>query len=305
MKYLVFDASNILYRTFYAHVTEDDITVAGLASHTALVTLNKYYKAHRPDKVVMCFDRYSWRKDYTASDECLSGKPYKGNRRQNLTAKQKERYQLFLKHVDEFEHMMAEYTSVICLADEGLEADDLMAGIVQVKSVTDPDDEIIILSADKDMMQLLKHPNVRLIDPATGNDRTLKDWNNDANLFMFEKCLRGDAGDNVQSAYPRVRKTRIWKAYEDDYERSNVMMTEWINQEERRFKVQDLFKENKLLMDLESQPDHIQKKVVNATLKGLNNPGSFSYFNFLQFLGKYELKRIADSVENFVPLLSR
>ena len=102
MKYLVFDITNILYRTFYAHTTEDDITVAGLAANSALVTINKYYKQYVPHKIIMCFDRYSWRKDYTASDKCISGKPYKGNRRQNMTPSQKARYELFLKHVDEF-----------------------------------------------------------------------------------------------------------------------------------------------------------------------------------------------------------
>ena len=91
MRYLLFDAGNILYRTFYAHKGEDDITVAGLAANTALLTLNKYFKLYKPDKVVMAFNRHSWRKDYTAEGNCISVKPYKGNRRLNMTKKEEEK----------------------------------------------------------------------------------------------------------------------------------------------------------------------------------------------------------------------
>ena len=308
MKYLLFDAGNILYRTFYAHKTEDDITVAGLAANTALLTINKYFKMHKPCKVVMAFDRSSWRKKYTASDECISGKPYKGNRRQNMTAKEQERYELFLQHVEDFESMIREHTSIMAMADDGLEADDIIAGMCQTISIKEPNSEVIIISADKDLMQLLRHSNVRLLDPGSGDYRTLDDWDNDADLFMFEKCIRGDSGDNVQSAFPRVRRTRIVKAYTDQYEKTNLMEHEWTlptsDGEGKKFKVKDLYKENILLMDLEAQPKAIKLKMIQAVLAGLNEPGRFDYFNFLRFLGRYELKRISENLDNFVPLLS-
>ena len=308
MKYLLFDAGNILYRTFYAHKGEDDITVAGLAANTALLTLNKYFKLYKPNKVVMAFDRHSWRKDYMAEDGRVSVKPYKGNRRQNMTKKEEEKYQLFLQHVEDFEEMIRDHTAIASLACDGLEADDVIAGMVQTLEVTEPDSEVILVSQDKDMIQLLRHPNLRIIDPATGDDRTLDDWDGDADLFMFEKCIRGDGGDHVQSAYPRVRSTRIRKAYEDDYEKANMMEHEWelpINEDETKtVKVKDLFKENIILMDLTAQPDDIQKSMVKTVLIGLRNPGKFDFFSFLRFLGKYEMQRVADNVDSFIPMLS-
>lgn len=305
MKYLVLDVTNILYRTFFAHKTEDDITVAGLAAHTALVTINKYYRSFKPHQILMCFDRSSWRKEYTKSDECLSGKLYKGNRRQKMTPKEKEKYELFLNHLADFEEMIRDHTAIVTLAGEGLEADDLVAGSIQTLSVTDPEAEFIIVSGDKDMIQLLKHENTKLIDPATGKERSLKEWNGDADLFMFEKCLRGDLGDNVQAAYPRVRKTRILKAFEDEYERANLMMERWTSPDGREFVVKELFAENMLLMDLESQPEDIQERIVKTVIDGVNNPGTFSYFHFMKFLGKYELKKVAEQAEQFVPMFSR
>ncbi len=69
--------------------------------------------------------------------------------------------------------------------------------------------------------------------------------------------------------------------------------------------VKQLFKENELLMDLSAQPEHIQAAMVRIVLKGLANPGAFSYFHFMKFLGKYEMMKLAQNADNFVNLLSR
>jgi 5'-3' exonuclease len=311
MKYLIFDISNILYRTFYANKNEDETTVAGLAHHSALTTIAKYHREFKPHKIIMCFDRSSWRKEYTKSDDCYTPLVYKGNRRQTMTPKEEAKYKVFLKHLDTFEEIMTDHTSIVTLAADKLEADDLMAGAVQVLSL-DPENEMIIVSADKDMMQLLRHDNVRLIDPATGKDRLLTadgktnkdDYEGDADLFMFEKCLRGDRGDNVSSALPRVRKTRIRKAYIDDYEKANLMNETWKNPEGKEFIVKKMFKENQLLMDLSMQPDYIQEIIIRTVVSQLANPGTFSYFHFMKFLGKYELKKLAQNADTFVTVLS-
>lgn len=310
-KILVFDISNMLYRTFFVNKMKHSVEEsAGLAHHAALITLNKYFRNFKPHKVVMAFDRTSWRKAYTADEElCISGKPYKGNRRQNMTPAEKEMFAKFIRHINDFEDMITKQTSVICLAGDGLEADDLIAGVTEAL----PDDEVIIVSADKDLIQLLRGPNVKLIDPATGKDRrTLlnEEYNGDVDYFMFEKCIRGDTGDNVQSAFPGVRKTRIKKAYTDAFERVNLMNETWSigakgTDEFKEFIVKDLVEENKLLMDLTAQPDIIKEMVKKVIDEAFENPGQYSHFHFLKFLGKYELKKISEQVDNFVKMFSR
>jgi 5'-3' exonuclease len=303
-KYIVFDISNILYRTFFANKDVDADTSAGLAHHSALMTLQKYFREHKPHKVIMAFDRASWRKKYTADENvCISRKPYKGNRRQGMTPSERQRYDRFLEHLNSFEELMRIHTSVVCLYEEGLEADDLIAGFVQQYST----DEIIIISADKDLVQLLRHPNVGLIDPSTGKDRRHdeKVWNKDAEYFIFEKCIRGDAGDNVQSAFPRVRSTRIKKAYDDAFELVNLMNERWTHIDGREFLVKDLYEENKLLMDLELQPECVRNKINETIEREMTNPGKFSYFHVMKFLGKYQLKKIAESIDQFAGMLSR
>lgn len=309
-RYLVFDISNLLYRTFFANKREDVMTNAGLAHHSALQTLNMYFRKYNPTKTVMAFDRSSWRKAYTKSDLCISGRPYKGNRRQKMTPSESARYEKFIEHLNHFEEIMRDRTAVACLAGDLLEADDLVAGFVDLYA---EDNEVIIISSDQDLIQLLRSDNVSLIDPATGNDRReiLDDeYDGDVNYFLFHKCLRGDTGDNVMSALPRIRKTRIRKAYTDPYEQANLMAETWSmgvpdSVGYRKYRVKDLYEENKLLMDLSAQPEEIQDLITESITTTMADPGRYSHFHFLKFLGEYELKKISESIDNFVPMLSR
>ena len=280
------------------HPNED---LTGITHHTALVTLNKYYKQFKPHKVILAFDtKPYWREIYTQSDECISKQIYKGDRNNNLTKKQKKQLVLFQTHIKEFERLIRKHTSIICMASRFLEADDLAAGFVQ--RVSD-EHEIILVSGDKDYIQLLR-TNVSLYEPGTGKKRTLDEWDNDVELFLFEKCIRGSE-DNIMSAYPRVRKTRIRKAYTDHFERANLMNTTWSHPLTKQiFLVRDLFEENKLLMDLREQPEYVRTLIDNTITESINNPGTFSYFNFMRYLGKHELTRIIEGFDNYIHLLN-
>lgn len=297
---LTFDMSNILYKTFYIHAREKLEDVISLSFHSSLMTLNKYHKKYKPTQTVFVFDRPNWRKYYTQHEDCYSGKLYKGQRRQNMTQKEQARYEKFLEFVSDFEALIRDHTGITCLAGDMLEADDLFSGIVEVYA---PTDEVIIITADKDMTQLLRYPNVRLIDPATGNQRTLEEWDNNADFFLFNKQLRGDIGDNVQSAYPRIRTTRIKECFEDPFKRVNLMNETWTDQTGRELVVGKLFEENELLMNLSKQPPCVRRRIFEVIEHGMENSGQFSYFHFMKVLGKYQLKNVAKQLESFIPLL--
>ena len=181
-----------------------------------------------------------------------------------------------------------------------LEADDLIAGFAEIYS---DNDKVIVITADKDMMQLLRYENVTLVDPTTGDHRTLQEWNNDADFFMFSKQLRGDVGDNVQSAYPRLRATKIKEAYDDPFKRTNLLKETWTDQSGRTLEVGLLFEENELLMNLFKQPTCIRRKIFETIEDGMSHTGKFSHFQFLKILGKHQLKNVSKNFESFIPLL--
>jgi hypothetical protein len=282
----------------------DDITMSGLALHSAFTTLNKYYNKFNPTKIICTFDRPNWRKVYTQSDLCISGAVYKGTRRQDMTPAEQHRYNIFQEHIKSFEEIVRKRTSMVCLAADMLEADDLMAGFVEMY----PEDKVIVVSADKDLIQLLKYPNVRLINPIDDKERT----EDDIDWFMFLKCIRGDRGDNVMSAYPRVRETKVRAAFEDEFERLSLMNhTFKIMKEvdgvdvETEVCVGELFEENKLLMDLFDQPSNIRALIRDTIEDGMVYTGKYSHFHFIKFCNKHDLKRIVENVDNYVKMLSR
>lgn len=333
-KVLVLDVTNMLFRVFhmseYTHTSSkrvdesgdsldheyapsneflsDEERIIGLAIMMAFNKLAKYCRAYKPAKIIFAFDgRGNWRKTYTKSDMCVSKRPYKGTRRQNMTEKQERSYETFKLFAADFEHMIREHTSIICLAGSGLEADDLIGGVCEECSEAA---EIVIVSADGDMLQLLRYDNVTLIDPNTDKPRNLAKWDNNVDLFLFEKCIRGDTGDNVMSAYPRVRQKKIRTAFEDPYQRTNMMNITWKladpeTETERDVRVGDIFEENRLLMDLTQQPEYIRERMFTIIRDAIENPGKYSSFYLRKFLSKYKLKELSRRIETYEPFLSK
>jgi len=308
MKRMIVDTANLLFRVAASQGKYNNSGTAedraGLAMHVALNSLNKYFKMFRPDQVAVTFEGMkNWRKDWTKSPECKSKRVYKANRVKD------DSMIPFFELIKAFEDLARNHTSLVCLSNPVLEGDDVFAGYVQ--RFTAVGDEIIGISGDKDFVQLLKYPNFQLINPDTGKPRTLLDvcGVDDATFFMFEKGMRGDKGDNVFPAYPRVLKKRLLKCMNDDYELTKIMNETWSftdpeTNEETVYRVGDLFNENILLMDLSSQPQYI-KDVINSTLDHeLVNHGKYSHFHFTKFCGKFGLKQIAENSQAFANLFS-
>jgi hypothetical protein len=278
---------------------------------TAFYKLNGWYRQFDPDEVVVTFDAYSWRKIFTADlSKCVTNKKYKGHRRTDKTPKELRLFAKLDEHIQEFADMLKDRSRIIVLQQEGLEGDDLMAAWVQMHR----DDENIVISGDKDMMQLLRYEGVIVVDPADDKHRSLEDWGGDADLFVFEKCIRGEAktNDNIQSAYPRLRRTKILKAYEDEYVMTEVMNHTFTqleelpdgSHEEIEYKTLDIVNENITLMSLRHQPKAIKVLMVEEVERGKVNRGRYNHMKFLSYCTKNDLQAIVGKVEDFVPLLA-
>ncbi len=310
MKRLVVDTSNILFRVASAHgkyhATGSGEDQAGLAMHMALNTLKSYYRKVQPDQVAVAFEgAKNWRKEYTKSAECKSGRGYKANRVKD------DSMVAFYELIGAFENLARTHTSLVCLSHPELEGDDVIAGYAQHFSAIG--DEVVVLSGDKDFIQLLKLPGVSILNP---DDGKLRGWDKktgekiDPEYFMFEKAIRGDAGDNVMAAYPRVRSTRIMKAWESEYERTNFMNETWefsdpSTGEKRTMCVGDLFKENQTLMNLFEQPPRIRQLIDETIKHEILHHGQFSLFHFQKFCAKFGLKKINEDAQHFMELFSR
>ena len=319
MKRLVMDTANILFGVAAAHgknsigsnASAQD--KAGLCMHMALQTIRSQYNKLKPDQVAVSFEgSNNWRKAHTRgerAEKAVSGRLYKGNRVKD------DSMIPFFELISSFEDLARNHTSLVCLSKPELEGDDVIAAYTRKYSALG--DEVTVLSNDKDFVTLLQLPNVRLVKPDgtyRGFDKDTKEPI-DPKYFMYEKAFRGDIGDNVLPAFPKVRATRLKKAYDamlkgEMYEHTNLMNETWQftnpgTGEHTTFRVGDLYEENIILMDLiNGQPADIQKSMTEMVDHAVVHHGTFSLFHFQKFCGKFGLKRISDEITNFIPLLS-
>jgi hypothetical protein len=276
----------------------------GLTLHMTFNSVNKWFKKYNPDRLIFAFEGMNnWRKAYSVN-ETRRGVLYKGNRVKDPTMEH------FGEVVSSFKDICEAHTSIVCLSQEGCEADDMIAGYIQRHEADYEDHEIVIISGDKDFIQLLRRPNTFLVNSDDGklrNQPSSKIYYEDVNYFLFEKCIRGDTGDNVHSAYPRVRSTRLEQAYKDDFARLSLMDEKWsgvYNGESMELRVGDLFEENRVLMDLWAQPEHVRRAIDEGLTRCLASHGKYSNFHFMRFLGKYKLKSITDSIMKYTDMLA-
>lgn len=302
--------SNLLYRVFHANSKESEDILIGMCHHSAFMSMNYLYKKYKPDEIVAIFDGHSWRKEITKSiNNPITHKRYKGNRRNNLTKKEEENLKVFDEHVGQLYEYLRHKTSLLVMKGSLLECDDIVAGFVDRFK----DDEHLLISSDKDFIQLLDNENLTIIEPDKEKKRTLDDWDGDAKLFMFEKCIRGDSSDNVQSSYPRLRKKKILEAYHDEYLKTNIMEhefdVEYLDEKsgdllKKHYKTKDLFEENQLLMDLRCQPDSIKNMINKVIDDAMENRAEFDLISFIRFCSTHNLERISQNKQTFIRLLS-
>ena len=312
MRRMICDVPNLFFRCIAASknskitLTPEEQVMWGL--HSCLISLRKQYNQIKPDQLAVVFEgSKNWRKTYTYSDECYSKRGYKANRVKDPSM------QILFDVMDKFKELVKNYTSLVVIHDEILEGDDCVAAFVNRFS---HQDEIFIVSSDKDFSQLIK-PNVVLINPENSQPRTLVEvcGVDSAEYFIFEKCFRGDAGDNVISALPRVRATALQKSWGVDSEPDLILLNSLLektwelpsseeNTESRKMHVGTLFEENNLLMNLNAQPEYVKIRMNEAVEQALATKNRYDHFKMMRFLAEMELFKIADDIDNFIPMLS-
>jgi len=317
MQYLLIDTANMFFRARHgAHRASDSWTRLGFALHVTLMAANKVARRFQPDHVIFALEGRSWRKDFY--------QPYKRNRtdaRAALTEAEAEEDRLFWETYDNLTQYLRERTNCSVIRHPTAEADDVIARWIALH----PQDNHVIVSSDTDFVQLVA-PNVQQFNGITDELITLEGIVDargkpvidkktkmpksapDPQWLLFEKCMRGDASDNVFSAYPGVRtrgtknKVGLTEAYADrdtkGYAWNNLMLQRWTDHEGQEHRVLDDYQRNRTLVDLTAQPDDIKHAVDQAIREQISHRdvgqvGS----HFLKFCARYELTRLSDSAE--------
>jgi len=329
MKYLLIDTSNMFFRARHqAHRASDTWTKLGFALHLTMMSANKVARKFGADHVVFCLEGRSWRKDHY--------EPYKKNRtvaRQAMSETEAEEDKLFWETYDELTKYLSTKTNCSVLRCATAEADDLIARWIALH----PQDEHVIVSSDSDFVQLVA-PNVQLFNGINDHlftpDGVFDDKgrklafsiesnskikvgkaNTDFEAptdyqkwVLFMKCMRGDPGDNVFSAYPGVRvkgtknQVGLTEAFEDrdkkGYAWNNLMLQRWLDHNQAEHKVIDDYERNRVLIDLTAQPDDIKRTVDSVIREQISHRDiGMVGAHFMKFCGKYDLIKLSEHAD--------
>jgi 5'-3' exonuclease len=322
-KYALIDTANTFFRA--RHIASRSSTVEekiGMALHLTLASTNQVVKRFGIDHVAFCLEGKSWRKSYYA--------PYKKNRvvdTLSQTVAEVEENKLFWETYDTFIQFLKEKTNVSVLRDPKAEADDLIARFIHLH----PEDEHFIISTDTDYLQLITH-KVKQYSGVTGElitlegyfddkDRPVKDKEKNPKLLedpqylLFKKCMRGDATDNVFSAWPGVRekgsskKAGLIEAYADrtkqGFDWNNMMLQRWTDHDGNEVRVRDAYERNRVLIDLTAQPEEVKQSVDKHIREGVRRTTIPQVgIHFMKFCGKYDLQKISTNAETYAKWLN-
>lgn len=273
--YLIVDLSNISHVA--RHTIKGDTEFhPGLIAQKVFINLFFATTNYQVDHVLIACDEPNvWRRDIYPE--------YKRNRDLERDVYHEET----LEVIKDMKAFFNECTAVPAVSVPRAEADDVIAVATEMITDTDPANKVYILSADKDFLQLTSE-NVKLISTHKGKVVETED----PDYFLFEKCIRGDRKDNVFSAFPRVRSTRLQKAWEEPDEMLNLME----DQNNRGEAIKDAYWFNKKLVDLTLQPSWIRDEIRDAIQDASESDSKYDFIKVTKFLAKYEMENVFDNI---------
>ena len=186
--------------------------------------------------------------------------------------------------LDEMIEDLRNYFPYKVMRVEGAEADDVI-GVLNEHVATNP---TLIISSDKDFLQLQKYQGVSQWSPLT------KTWvKGDPEESLWEKMIKGDAGDGVPNILSTddtfitegkrqrpitKKKLELWK--NDD--------TDWTQEMHRNFH------RNKTMVDLSQTPESIRINIINQYREQTPRHGKL-----MEYFTEKRLKNLMEHIGDF------
>ena len=244
---------------------------------------NKYKEADHGKMVIAC-DSYSWRKDVFPE--------YKAARKANRESDKHDWKEIFDLIESTLNDLRENFPYAVIKIDSA-EADDII-GALTVEMSEFGGEDVVIISADKDFIQLQQYGNVTEQWSPLFN-KMVKDDN--PRKYLFEHLLKGDSGDGVPNANSHdnvfttgSRQTPMTQKQIDKY---------WDNRDDLEMimkpNVYRNFMRNVQMIDLTNTPDGIREAAINMYENYTYPPRG----NILTYLIEHRMKMLIDNASEF------
>lgn len=257
-----------------------------LLRHMILNTIRMYNKKFRAEygQMVIACDDTSWRREYFPQ--------YKYKRREGRDESTLDWGEIF-RIINEVRDDLRDNFPYKVVHVKRAEADDVIGTLVENTQEFGKNEPVMIVSADKDFIQLHKYNNVRQFSPM--QKKFVQDEN--PRSYLFEHIMKGDSGDGIPNVLSPddtfvesirqspVTKKKIenWLQNVDNLE--SVMDTETYRN----------YCRNKKLIDLTETPQEIKDEIVRTYEEQPLAPK----MKVLNYLIKKRCKLLIECVEEF------
>jgi hypothetical protein len=284
---ILVDYNQVMLASLFAGIgnhTDMDVD-ENLLRHMFLNSLRanrkKFYQEY--GEIVLCIDNKDvWRRDYFPY--------YKANRRKSREESELDWNKLF-ESIHRIRQEIADFFPYKVISIERCEADDIIATVIHEygTELNIGSEKFLILSGDKDFIQLHVYANVDQYDPVR------KRWirNDNPNKYLQEHVLRGDVGDGVPNILSPDNCLAIG-------ERQKPMTAKRIQSfvgepekmdEETRLR----FNRNTKMIDLSQVPEELKSKI----LIEYNKEKEIGREHLFNFFVKKKLKNLITDLQDF------
>lgn len=279
---ILLDFSQTMIGSFMAMGKGNVVVEEDLLRHTVLNTIRQYKQTHRHiydsgmgGLVICCDSAKNWRKD--------SFPEYKANRKKKREDDTTDWKSLF-QFLDEMIEDLRNYFPYKVMKVERAEADDIIA-VLNEYVATNP---TLIISSDKDFIQLQKYEGVQQWSPLTKNF-----VKGDPEASLWEKLIKGDTGDGVPNILSSddtfitegkrqrpitTKKLELWKE-----DRSS-----WTEEMHRNFH------RNETMVDLSKTPESIRINITNQYRQQTPKHG-----RLMEYFVDKRLKNLMEHISEF------
>lgn len=283
-KMILLDYSQIALSNIIVQKLNDE----NMIRHMILNSIRMYNKKYRAEygQMVICVDSpNNWRKTVYPA--------YKANRKKKRDSSSDMDWPEVFRIINTIREELQQNFPYKVIQVEGAEADDIIGSLTLQTQEFGQHEPVMIVSSDKDFIQLHRFNNVKQFSPI--QKKMVADKN--PLTYMWNHIMRGDTGDGV----PNILSAD--NTFVDSLKQTPLRQTridEWIESSDRLREVmpEEIYRNyqrNKKLIDLTETPDDLNQKIINT----FNTQKLPMKMKVLNYLIKKRCKHLIEVVEEF------
>ena len=285
---IIVDLNQVMIANIMAQLGNHTNTIIeeDLFRHITLNSLRSFKKqfGEYGELVIACDDKNYWRKQHFPF--------YKANRKKAREKSDVDWNQIF-NHLNKIREELKQHSPYRVIQVDGVEADDIIATLcIEFGTILNTQEKILILSGDKDFVQLQVYGNVEQYNPVL--KKHIKHTN--PHQYLREHILKGDRGDGIPNIMSEDQciingeRQKPLPAKKIEFLTGIPDLSTILTKDELK-----RFKRNEQLIDLHMIPEDIRLNILTRYQEEANKPKE----KLVTYLKKHNLKILLENISEF------